>query len=108
MCIAKLYKNQNDVTVAARFELYFGEIELANGFDELLDADEQEKRFLVENKKRNALNLPVSDIDPNFLAALDYGLPECSGIAVGLDRLLMVLDEKEKLSEVLSFPWQHS
>ena len=105
--LAKLSKNQNDITVAARFELYFGEIELANGFDELLDADEQEKRFLAENKKRHALNLPVSDIDSNFLAALDYGLPECSGVAVGLDRLLMVLDDKEKLSEVLSFPWQY-
>jgi len=104
--LAKLHKNQDDIVVAARFELFFGDLELANAFHELTDAEEQEKRFREENKKRSDLGLHVSDLDTNFLAALEHGLPECAGIAMGLDRLLMLLSSKNKLSDVLSFPWQ--
>lgn len=104
--LAKLHKNNNGITVAARFELFYGEIELANGFDELLDAKEQERRFRAENKIRNHLGLDVHEFDEHLLSALAHGLPECSGIAVGLDRLLMVMTRVTRLSDVLAFPWQ--
>jgi len=104
--LAKLHKDNTGTTVAARFELFYGEIELANGFDELRDATEQENRFRSENKKRDLLGLTVNAVDPRLLAALAHGLPECSGVAVGLDRLLMVMNHEKELADVLIYPWQ--
>jgi lysyl-tRNA synthetase class 2 len=90
--------------VAERFEVFFGSIELGNGFRELTDAAEQARRFDQEIRQRKQLGLPVVEKDVRFLAALAQGLPECSGIAIGLDRLLMVLAGKSSIDEVLSFP----
>jgi len=90
--------------IAERFEVFYGELELANGFNELTDATEQRKRFQVDNKKRLANGLEVMQLDENFLAALESGLPDCAGVAIGLDRLLMVLTGKSTISEVLAFP----
>ena len=103
--LAKITKNEQQVPVAKRFELFFGEIELANGFHELTDANEQLQRFKKENKARIKAGLDCGHIDENFIAALRSGLPECSGVAVGLDRLLMVLAKAAHIEQVISFPW---
>ncbi len=95
--------SETDSRVANRFEVFLGELELANGFYELTDAKEQRRRFENENKKRVELNLPVMPVDEKLLAALEAGLPECSGVAIGLDRLLMVLLGKDLIEEVIGF-----
>jgi lysyl-tRNA synthetase class 2 len=108
--LAKIVKkgmmNAPQVLVAKRFELFFGEIELANGFHELTDAKEQLQRFQQENKMRKQAGKKSSRIDENFIAALTYGLPDCSGVAMGLDRLLMVLTNITCIDQVLSFSWK--
>ena len=91
--------------VAERFEVFWGDIELANGFHELTDADEQHQRFLADNDKRRANGQQPVAIDENLLAALESGLPDCAGVAVGLDRLLMVLLGKTSIRDVLAFPY---
>ncbi len=103
--LAKVVLNEEQVAVARRFELFFGELELANGFHELTDADEQLRRFKSENKTRQRLGKDCADIDSNFIAALNHGLPECSGVAMGLDRFLMVLTRQVSIKRVLSFSW---
>ncbi len=103
--LAKIELNEQQIPVAKRFELFFGEVELANGFYELTEADEQLSRFVQENQQREQDGNTVADIDKNFIAALAHGLPDCSGVAVGLDRLLMVLTQAESIDQVLSFPW---
>jgi len=103
--LAKIANNEQQVPVAKRFELFFGELELANGFHELTDASEQLKRFQFENKMRQQAGKEQGQIDENFIAALNSGLPECSGVAMGLDRFLMVLAKHSYIDQVLSFPW---
>jgi len=90
--------------VAQRFELYFQGIELANGYFELTDADEQLKRFEQDNLARRNLQLPVIPPDENLVSALKHGLPSSSGVALGLDRLLMIKLGASSISEVLAFP----
>ena len=106
--LAKVETNDQQVSVARRFELFFGEIELANGFHELTDAEEQVRRFQAENKKRKRAGKEAINIDENFIAALTHGLPECSGVALGIDRLLMVLSGKAVIEQVLSFSWDNA
>ena len=96
------------VDVAARFELFIDGVELANGFHELADAREQARRFERDNRARRAQGLPEHRADPWLLAALAHGLPDCSGVALGLDRLLMLLCGAAQLSQVMSFDWQRS
>jgi lysyl-tRNA synthetase class 2 len=88
---------------ANRFEVYFKGIELANGFNELTDASEQRNRFEQDNQKRKALGLSVKPIDSYFLQALSAGLPKCSGVALGIDRLVMLACNKTSVGEVISF-----
>ncbi|GMR00962.1 MAG: elongation factor P--(R)-beta-lysine ligase [Gammaproteobacteria bacterium] len=106
--LAKIVDNAEQVAVAKRFELFFGEVELANGFFELTDADEQLRRFQQENMRREQSGNAVACIDENFIAALEHGLPDCSGVAVGLDRLLMVLSHTENIDQVLAFSWDRA
>jgi len=94
---------RDTVAVAERFELYWGGVELANGFTELTDANEQRKRFERDLVSREANGQGTVAIDENFLTALTQGMPECSGVALGLDRLLMVLQGADSLEKVLSF-----
>ena len=89
--------------VAARFEMLLGGIELANGFDELTDAIEQKKRFEAEQQRRHTAGYHVPPIDKDFISALSYGLPRCSGVAVGLDRLLAIIAGLNDLSQTMSF-----
>ena len=93
-----------DHRVAERFEVYFKGIELANGFRELTDGREQQQRFEQDNRKRAERGLPQQPIDYNLLAALQHGMPECSGVALGVDRLVMLALGAESLSDVLAFP----
>ncbi|AJJ63700.1 elongation factor P--(R)-beta-lysine ligase [Yersinia aldovae] len=93
-----------DHRVAERFEVYFKGIELANGFHELTDADEQMKRFEQDNRIRAKRGLPQNPIDMNLIAALKQGLPDCSGVALGIDRLVMLALGAERLSDVIAFP----
>ena len=93
-----------DHRVAERFEVYYKGIELANGFRELTDGREQRQRFEQDNRKRAARGLPQHPIDNNLLDALEHGMPECSGVALGVDRLIMIALGATSLSDVLAFP----
>lgn len=95
--------NQRDPRVAARFEVFWGSLELANGFHELTDADEQRSRFIQDNQQRRAEGLDEIDIDENLLAALAAVLPDCAGVALGVDRLLMKMFRLDDIREVISF-----
>lgn len=90
--------------VAERFEVYVGGVELANGFHELADGKEQRKRFIKDLEQRRRLNLPDISLDENFLAALENGFPDCAGVALGIDRLLMLIAQTQKISDVIAFP----
>jgi elongation factor P--(R)-beta-lysine ligase len=96
--------NADDPHTAARFEVYFQGMELANGFHELQDAEEQRKRFVANNIKRQSLHQTTMPIDELFLSALTIGLPDCSGVALGVDRLVMLALGKQTLPDVTSFP----
>lgn len=94
--------------VAHRFELYVNGIELCNGYWELTDPREQRRRFLDDNQRRRALGKPEMPVDERMLAALEAGLPDCAGVALGLDRLLMLKCGAGDISEVLAFPAERS
>lgn len=98
----------DDPPVAERFEVYYKGIELANGFHELTQVEEQRKRFLHDLELRKNSNYPIVPIDEHFLAALSYGLPNCAGVALGLDRLIMLALRKATIADVLSFTIQQS
>lgn len=100
--LAKLGVN-NSHTVALRFELYMGGVELANGYDELVDGQELRRRFEKDNVYRIEAGLPEVALDERFLASMIEGMPACSGVALGVDRLLMVMQGKDNIREVMSF-----
>lgn len=89
---------------AERFELYLNGFELANGFQELTDGKEQTLRFEENNRKRLQENKNAISIDEKFIDALKAGLPECAGVALGIDRLLMIKLHAKHINEVLAFP----
>jgi lysyl-tRNA synthetase class 2 len=90
--------------VASRFEAYLDGIELANGFHELGDAGEQRKRFEADLAERARRGLPAVPVDERFLQALEHGLPDCSGVALGFDRLVMCASGARNIRDVLAFP----
>ncbi len=92
-----------DSRVALRFELYFHGVELANGFEELADADEQRRRFELDNAERIRRGLPTAPLDEALLAALGAGLPAVSGVALGFDRTLLLHAGARSIDEVLPF-----
>ncbi len=95
--------NKQNIQVADRFELYWQGVELANGFFELCDVNEQRLRFQQQQTLRYRRGQVVPDIDEQFLAALEHGLPPCSGVALGIDRLCMLCQNKNNLPEVMAF-----
>lgn len=95
--------SSEDLRVAERFEFYYKGLELANGFHELSDAREQLRRFQQDNLQREKMGLPVRAIDTRLLAALQAGIPNCSGVALGVDRLLMIAMDTESIKDVISF-----
>jgi len=90
--------------VAERFELFAGGLELCNGYGELTDASEQKERFLAQLQERRRLGKSVPPLDLAFVGALEAGLPPCSGCALGMDRLVMLICGKKRLDEVMPFP----
>lgn len=93
------------VPVAKRFELYIDGAEIANGYDELLDAEEQARRFEMDNAGRVKQGKPELPWDKKLVAALEAGLPECCGVALGIERLLMVRYGYQNISDVIAFPY---
>jgi lysyl-tRNA synthetase class 2 len=93
---------QEDPTLAERFELYIGGLELANGFSELVDSEEQGKRFHIENANRQSYGKPIYPIPDKFLAELDQ-MPPSAGIALGVDRLVMIFLDVERIDEGVAF-----
>ena len=100
--LAKLGIDNDGNQIAKRFELYAGGMELANGYDELLDADELANRFAADNKQRQQQDKAMMPVDENLLAAMQAGLPQCTGVALGVDRLMMLITEKSNIDHVQS------
>lgn len=90
---------------AERFEVYYRGIELANGFHELANAEEQRSRLIEANAQRIEMGKEPLPIDENFLSALEKGLPDCCGVAVGFDRLMMLRHQANTISDVIPFDW---
>lgn len=95
--------SREDHRVAERFEFYYKGLELANGFHELSDAKEQIRRFELDNQQRSEMGLPPQALDHRFLAALRAGIPNCSGVALGVDRLLMIAMNAQRIDDVMAF-----
>lgn len=93
-----------DARYAERFEILMNGLELANGYHELTDATEQRVRFAADRRRRAAAGLPDVAEDALLLGALDHGLPDCSGVSVGFDRVLMCALGAESIDDVVSFP----
>lgn len=94
--------------VAHRFELYINGLELCNGYWELVDASEQRRRFEVDNRGRQLSGKHEMALDEAFLGAVEAGLPDCAGVALGLDRLLMLKLGARDIAEVLAFPFERA
>jgi lysyl-tRNA synthetase class 2 len=93
----------SDDGVADRFEVFYGAMELANGFVELRDPDEQRQRMLADLEKRHATARPPVPLDEPLLAALESGLPECAGVAAGFERILMLATGADDIRDVVTF-----
>jgi lysyl-tRNA synthetase class 2 len=97
-----------DPPVAERFELYLGHHELANGYHELADAGEQRQRFQRDLSRREARIASLPPVDERLLAALQQGFPQCAGVALGVDRLLMAMLGTDRISQVLAFAFNEA
>ena len=97
-------KINTDNLTTARFEVYANGMELANGYHEITCADEQQARFDMDNQRRIADNVEIIDEDPALLAALKAGLPDCAGVALGIDRLAMIALQQNTIDDVITFP----
>lgn len=94
--------------LAERFELYLGRTELANGYQELTDAQEQQRRFESENLQRANRGMAICEVDHHMIKALEHGLPECAGVALGVDRLLMAIVGTDSIDDVTAFPFSRA
>ena len=106
--LAQTRKDEDGTTGARRFEIYYRGLELANGYQELTDPKEQRRRFEQDNTLRNAHGLSPMAADPFLLDAMDAGLPACSGVAVGMERLLMAQQGTGRIDDVIAFPWSRA
>ena len=97
-------RKPDDPRLAERFELYVCGLELANAFGELTDPEEQRRRFLADQTRKQAVYGKTYPIDEDFLAALEYGMPDCAGIALGFDRLVMLCTGADQIEQVLWEP----
>ncbi len=97
-------RKPDDPRYAERFEFYIAGVELGNAFSELTDADEQHVRLIAEQAERHALGRTMYDVDADFIAALRVGMPPSAGIAVGVDRLVMLFAGAATIQETLWFP----
>lgn len=101
--LAQLAQDQRGETIARRFEVFVNGMELANGYFELCNVEEQGQRFAADQAARKAANKKTMAADQNLLSALQQGLPSCAGVALGIDRLLMQVLGLSKIGEVMSF-----
>ena len=95
-----------DDRVADRFEVFIGDMELANGYVELTDAAEQRRRIDADLDTRQRLGRSAHPWDEGLLGALEHGLPECAGVALGVERLQMVLDNADDIRDVMTFGFE--
>ncbi|MDG2090785.1 MAG: EF-P lysine aminoacylase EpmA [Gammaproteobacteria bacterium] len=102
--LAATGKNNDGIEIARRFELVIGGMEIANGYFELTDVEEQRRRFSDDQKIRQEQQKTTNPVDGNLLAAMTHGLPSCAGVALGLDRLLMLVSNAQSIDQVLTFP----
>jgi len=103
--LAKVRQNSVGEWVAARFELFVNGVELANGYHELTDPQEQQKRLQIDQTHRERLQLPQRPLDYRLVEALEAGLPDCAGVALGVDRLLMLALNAGSIAEVIPFDY---
>ncbi|MFC7301166.1 EF-P lysine aminoacylase EpmA [Cognatiluteimonas weifangensis] len=106
--LARLRRGADGIAVAERFELYLGPLELANGYHELRDPDEQRARFERDLDVRHGRGAPLPPVDERLLAALATGLPACAGVALGIERLLMAMLGSERIADVLAFAFERA
>jgi elongation factor P--(R)-beta-lysine ligase len=106
--LSKTCQLKDGEAVACRFEIYYRGIELANGYHELTDAIEQRRRLENSNQARASAGKDTLKIDERFLKALELGLPDCCGVAVGFDRLMQLKHELKELKNVIPFSWEES
>ena len=102
--LARIVHDSEGHRVARRFELFINSMEIANGYLELIDAVELRSRFATDNRQRPLLGNATIQEDERLLAAMAHGLPDCAGVAVGVDRLLMAMTGSATIQEVLAFP----
>jgi lysyl-tRNA synthetase class 2 len=96
----------DDADVADRFEVFLGPVELANGYVELTDATEQAARIAADNRERSQRGRAVRPVDDELIAALEHGLPECAGVAMGFERLQMIHDKTDHIRDVITFEFE--
>lgn len=106
--LAKVYPDDCGIERAARFEMFIDGIEMANGYWELTDAVEQKSRFLLDNEERRRMGRPERKLDCYFTDAMMQGIPDCAGVALGLDRMLMAAAKLKSIEETLSFSWDNA
>ncbi len=106
--LAQTHEDKDGAIVARRFEIYYRGLELANGYQELTDAKEQRRRFEQDNIQRAQHGLTRMDADPHLLDAMQNGLPDCSGVAMGVERLLMAQLATAQISKTLGFDWSRA
>lgn len=106
--LARVGADVDNQQVASRFELFINGVELANGYHELVDGIEQAKRFKHDQVKRKELGYPKHSHDEHLLSALAEGLPDCSGVALGVDRLLMLMTGTQEIADVIAFDFERA
>ncbi len=106
--LARTAIDDQGYAVASRFELYFGSLEIANGYHELIDANVLEQRIKSDMQIRKNNALEAVTVDTHLIQAHQAGLPECAGVAVGVDRLLMLLTEARSIDEVVAFSFERA
>ncbi len=104
--LARVECDSTGTPVARRFEAYVGGVELANGYWELTDAEEQARRFEKDRSQRHRLGVAQVEADEKLLAAMRSGMPACAGVALGVDRLLMLMGAGDRIGDVLSFSFE--